>query len=88
MKKGFATYVDTAELLHEHDEERRLRSAAIAAHSEEFLPEALASTLGLLNFKELVSIVHVACGLDLMIAKTTQGVEGLVEFALLHVPTG
>lgn len=76
-----------AELLHEHDEERGLRCTTVAAHEEELFPQRLAGALSLLDFEKLVRVVHVAGGLDLVVAETTQRVEGFVEFALLHVPS-
>lgn len=78
--------VDTTELLHEHDEEGRLRGTTIALDGEEFLEQILALTFGLLDFEKLVSVVHVACGLDLVLSQAAESLEGFVVLALLHVP--
>jgi hypothetical protein len=61
---------------------RRLRRTP----KNSFFPRVAAGTLGGFDFQELVSVVHVACGLNLVLAKTTEGIESFDVFALLHVP--
>jgi hypothetical protein len=62
------TYVDSTELLHKHDEEGALCGATIAADEEEFLESITAFSFSCFDLKKLISIVHIARSLDLMLA--------------------
>lgn len=55
-------------LLHEHYEERRLGGAAVTLNGEELFPEVLAFALTGFDFEQLVRIVHVSRGLDLVLS--------------------
>jgi hypothetical protein len=62
------TYVDSTELLHKHDEERALCGATIAADDEEFPKRITAFSFGCFDLKKLISIVHIARSLNLVLA--------------------
>jgi len=78
--------IDSAELLHKHDKKCALCSSAVTSDSEKFFPGIAAFALCGLNLEELVCVVHVACSLHLVSAKSAKSCESLVELALLHVP--
>lgn len=55
--------INSAKLLHEHDEIRVSSSTPISPNGEEFLP-AMAAPCLTLDLEKLVGIVHVSRGLD------------------------
>jgi len=59
------TYIDSAELLHEHDEEGRLSGSTISRTDEELLDQGFALLHFILDFEQLVDVVNITGSLKL-----------------------
>ena len=83
--------VDTAKLLHEHDNPSGKRGPAVTWDAEE-LPEhgeeVLAAVDTLLDFDTDVAVVEIAGGLDVRGAESLEGAESLCHLAVLDEPSG
>lgn len=77
----------TAELLHEHDEKRRLSGSLISLLEEELSEHRFTFSFLPFNLDEFVGVVHVSSGLDRGVPKSNKGSVGLVESVSVHQPS-